>query len=467
MIRLEDYVRRTLQARVYDVAKETPLDEARLLSRRLKNKILLKREDLQPVFSFKIRGAYNKIAQLSPEERAKGVICASAGNHAQGLAYSAKHLKIQGIIVMPQTTPDIKVNAVKSLGGHVILHGDAFDEAAVFAKQLAIDKGYSFIHPYDDLEVIAGQGTVGMEILRQQTQQLDAVFIPVGGGGLMAGVAAYIKYVRPEVKIIAVEPEDAACLKAALDAGERVTLAQVGLFADGVAVAQIGEETFKVAQVCVDEVITCTTDEMCAAIKDIFEDTRSIAEPAGALSLAGLKKYIAREKCEGKTLVAIDSGANMNFDRLRHISERTEIGEKREAIFAVTIPEKAGSFKAFCQTLGKRNITEFNYRYADKKDAYVFVGIQLRAAQISGSDPNRFGPASRRIHQWAGFGAVLVAAAGLADVIENALMFFSLNHSIPDAAVDGMRALAWLKWINLTLGVCFFVAASISALRAL
>ena len=342
MIRLEDYVRRTLQARVYDVAKETPLDEARLLSRRLKNKILLKREDLQPVFSFKIRGAYNKIAQLSPEERAKGVICASAGNHAQGLAYSAKHLKIQGIIVMPLTTPDIKVNAVKSMGGHVILHGDAFDEAAIFAKQLAIDKGYSFIHPYDDLEVIAGQGTVGMEILRQQTQQLDAVFVPVGGGGLMAGVAAYIKYVRPEVKIIAVEP-------------------------------------FKVAQACVDEVITCTTDEICAAIKDIFEDTRSIAEPAGALSLAGLKKYIAREKCEGKTLVAIDSGANMNFDRLRHISERTEIGEKREAIFAVTIPEKAGSFKAFCQTLGKRNITEFNYRYADNKDAYVFVGIQLRA----------------------------------------------------------------------------------------
>ncbi len=300
MIRLEDYVRRTLQARVYDVAKETPLDEARLLSRRLKNKILLKREDLQPVFSFKIRGAYNKIAQLSPEERAKGVICASAGNHAQGLAYSAKHLKIQGIIVMPQTTPDIKVNAVKSLGGHVILHGDAFDEAAVFAKQLAIDKGYSFIHPYDDLEVIAGQGTVGMEILRQQTQQLDAVFVPVGGGGLMAGVAAYIKYVRPEVKIIAVEPEDAACLKAALDAGKRVTLAQVGLFADGVAVAQIGEETFKVAQVCVDEVITCTTDEMCAAIKDIFEDTRSIAEPAGALSLAGLKNISSAKNVKVK-----------------------------------------------------------------------------------------------------------------------------------------------------------------------
>ncbi|HMU86766.1 MAG TPA: threonine ammonia-lyase, biosynthetic [Agitococcus sp.] len=379
MIRLEDYVRRTLQAKVYDIAKETPLDEMRYLSRRLKNKILLKREDLQPVFSFKIRGAYNKIASLSQEDRAKGVICASAGNHAQGVALSASKLGIKGIIVMPQTTPDIKVNAVKSFGGHVVLHGDAFDEAAAYAKQLAADKGYSFIHPYDDLEVIAGQGTVAMEILRQQTQGIDAVFIPVGGGGLMAGMAAYIKYVRPDIKVIAVEPEDAACLKVAMDAQERVVLSQVGLFADGVAVAQIGEQTFKVAQHCVDEVITCNTDEICAAIKDIFEDTRSIAEPAGALSLAGLKKYCQREQCEQQTLIAIDSGANMNFDRLRHISERTEIGEKREAIFAVTIPEKAGSFKTFCQMLGKRNLTEFNYRYADNKEAYVFVGIQLRA----------------------------------------------------------------------------------------
>ncbi len=379
MIRLEDYVRRTLQAKVYDIAKETPLDEMRYLSRRLKNKILLKREDLQPVFSFKIRGAYNKIASLSQEDRAKGVICASAGNHAQGVALSASKLGIKGIIVMPQTTPDIKVNAVKSFGGHVVLHGDAFDEAAAYAKQLAADKGYSFIHPYDDLEVIAGQGTVAMEILRQQTQGIDAVFIPVGGGGLMAGMAAYIKYVRPDIKVIAVEPEDAACLKVAMDAQERVVLSQVGLFADGVAVAQIGEQTFKVAQHCVDEVITCNTDEICAAIKDIFEDTRSIAEPAGALSLAGLKKYCQLEQCEQQTLIAIDSGANMNFDRLRHISERTEIGEKREAIFAVTIPEKAGSFKTFCQMLGKRNLTEFNYRYADNKEAYVFVGIQLRA----------------------------------------------------------------------------------------
>ena len=377
-LRLEDYVRRTLLARVYDVAVETPLDDMQQLSRRFRNRILLKREDLQPVFSFKIRGAYNKIAQLTREEQQKGVICASAGNHAQGLALSANRLGIKGVIVMPQTTPDIKVNAVKALGGHVVLHGDAFDEAAAHARHLAAEKGYTFIHPYDDLDVIAGQGTVAMELLRQHTGPLDAVFIPVGGGGLMAGMAAYIKYLRPDVKVIAVEPEDAACLDVAMKAGERVVLPQVGLFADGVAVAQIGEETFKVARQCVDAVITCTTDEICAAIKDIFEHSRCIAEPAGALSLAGLKKYLQLHGGENRTLAAIDSGANMNFDRLRHISERTELGERREAIFAVTIPERPGSFRAFCQTLGKRNITEFNYRYADKTDAHVFVGIQLR-----------------------------------------------------------------------------------------
>jgi threonine dehydratase len=291
-LRLEDYVRRTLLARVYDVAVETPLEEMPQLSRRFRNRIWLKREDLQPVFSFKIRGAYNKVALLNREEQQKGVICASAGNHAQGLALSASKLGIRGTIVMPQTTPDIKVNAVKALGGHVVLHGDSFDEAAAFANQLAREKGYSFIHPYDDLDVIAGQGTVGMEILRQHNGPIDAIFIPVGGGGLMAGIAAYVKYLRPEIRIVAVEPEDAACLDAAMKAGERVVLPQVGLFADGVAVARIGEETFKVAQHCVDEVITCTTDEICAAIKDIFEHSRSIAEPAGALSLAGLKKYI-------------------------------------------------------------------------------------------------------------------------------------------------------------------------------
>ncbi len=375
---LQSYVKKILRSRVYDVAIESPLDEARSLSRRLKNKVLLKREDLQPVFSFKLRGAYNKIAHLSHEQQQKGVICASAGNHAQGVALAARELGIKGIIVMPQTTPDIKVNAVKNMGAQVVLAGDSYDEAFAHASKLADEKAYSYVHAYDDPDVIAGQGTVAMEILRQHNGPIDAIFVPVGGGGLAAGIAAYVKYVRPEIRVIAVEPEDAACLAAALKAKKRAILDHVGLFADGVAVAQIGAETWKVLKDHVDEVITTSTDEMCAAIKDIFDDTRSIAEPAGALALAGLKKYVAREKCEGRTLIAIDSGANMNFDRLRHISERTEIGEKREGVFAVTLPEKAGAFKAFCQTLGKRNITEFNYRYADAKDAHVFVGLQLR-----------------------------------------------------------------------------------------
>ncbi|MGH8492899.1 MAG: threonine ammonia-lyase, biosynthetic [Moraxellaceae bacterium] len=375
---LQTYVKKILRARVYDVAVESPLDEARTLSRRLKNRVLLKREDLQPVFSFKLRGAYNKIVHLSPEQQQKGVICASAGNHAQGVALATRELGIKGVIVMPQTTPDIKVNAVKSMGGQAVLAGDSYDEAYAHAVKLAEEKSYTFVHPYDDADVIAGQGTIAMEILRQHSGEIDAIFVPVGGGGLAAGVAAYVKYVRPEIKVIAVEAEDSACLAAAMKAKKRVTLDHVGLFADGVAVAQIGAETWKVLKDHIDEVITISTDEMCAAIKDIFDDTRSIAEPAGALALAGLKKYVAREKCEGRTLIAIDSGANMNFDRLRHISERTEIGEKREGVFAVTLPEKAGAFKAFCQALGKRNITEFNYRYADAKAAHVFVGLQLR-----------------------------------------------------------------------------------------
>lgn len=382
---LETYVKKILRARVYDVAIESPLDEARSLSRRLKNRILIKREDLQPVFSFKLRGAYNKMANLSEEQQQKGVICASAGNHAQGVALAARKLGIKGVIVMPVTTPDIKVNAVKAMGGQAVLAGDAYDEAYAHAVQLAEQKGYTFVHPYDDPDVIAGQGTVAMEILRQHTGSIDAIFVPVGGGGLAAGIAAYVKYVRPEVKVIAVEPEDAACLAAAVKAKKRVKLEHVGLFADGVAVSQIGAETWKILKDHVDEVITASTDEICAAIKDIFDDTRSIAEPAGALALAGLKKYIAREKCSDKTFIAIDSGANMNFDRLRHISERTEIGEKREGVFAVTLPERAGAFKAFCQTLGKRNITEFNYRYADERDARVFVGLQLR----NGDDERR------------------------------------------------------------------------------
>lgn len=374
------YIKRILSARVYDVAQETPLDPARFLSQRLSNQVLLKREDLQPVYSFKIRGAYNKIANLTEAERQHGVIAASAGNHAQGVALAATRLGIKSIIVMPKTTPDIKVSAVKALGGKVVLHGDTFDQAYSHARDLIDKHGYTLVHPYDDPDVIAGQGTVGMEILRQHSGPLHAVFVPVGGGGLLAGVGCYIKYLRPEVRLIAVEPEDAACLKAAMDAQQRVVLPQVGLFADGVAVAQIGAETFRLARDLVDDVMTVTTDEICAAIKDVYEDTRAITEPAGAVALAGLKKYVQQSGVKGQTLVAINSGANVNFDRLRHIAERTELGERREALFAVTIPEQPGSFKKFCQVLGRRSITEFNYRYAEDEQAHVFVGLQTRDA---------------------------------------------------------------------------------------
>lgn len=374
----QSYIKRILDARIYDVAIETPLDPARHLSTRLGNNILLKREDLQPVFSFKIRGAHNKLRQLSAEDKARGVIAASAGNHAQGLALSAKTLGVKATIVMPRTTPQIKVDAVRAHGAKVVLQGDTYDEASAHAQTLVAEKQLTYIHPYDDPDVIAGQGTVAMEILRQHPDHIDAVFVPVGGGGLCAGVAAYIKYVRPEIKVFAVEPEDAACLKLAMEKKRRATLSQVGIFADGVAVGQIGKETYRVLKDTIDGVITANTDEMCAAIKDIFEDTRSIAEPAGALALAGLKKYIETNACEGQTLIAIDSGANTNFDRLRYISERTETGEKREAILAVTIPEKAGSYKAFLKDLGKKhNVTEFNYRYADAQAARIFVGIQV------------------------------------------------------------------------------------------
>lgn len=374
----QSYIKRILNARIYDLAVETPLDSARLMSERTGNKVLLKREDLQPVFSFKIRGAYNKLLQLSTEERDRGVIAASAGNHAQGLALSAKHLGIKATIVMPRTTPAIKVDAVKARGAKVVLHGDSYDEASAHAQVLVEEKGMTYIHPFDDPDVIAGQGTVAMEILRQYPGDIDAIFVPVGGGGLCAGVAAYIKYVRPETKVYAVEPEDAACFQAAMERKRRVVLPQVGIFADGTAVAQVGKETYRVMKDCVDGVITANTDEICAAIKDIFEDTRSITEPAGALSLAGLKRYAEENGVEGQTLVAIASGANTNFDRLRYISERTETGEKREAVLAVTLPEKPGAYKAFCQALGKkRNITEFNYRFADDTAAHVFVGVQV------------------------------------------------------------------------------------------
>ncbi|MBB5319834.1 threonine ammonia-lyase, biosynthetic [Marinobacter oulmenensis] len=373
------YIKKILDARVYDVAIETPLTEARSLSKRLGNNILIKREDLQPVFSFKIRGAYNRIAQLSEEQKAKGVICASAGNHAQGVAMSAKQLGIKAVIVMPQTTPDIKVKSVRDRGAKVVLKGDAFDEAAAHAQELIQKHGYTYIPPYDDPDVIAGQGTVAMELMWQFSKPLHAVFIPVGGGGLCAGMAAYIKYLRPEIRVIGVEPADSNCLQAALAAGERVVLDQVGIFADGVAVRQIGAEPWEICRDNVDEVITVSTDEICAAIKDVFEDTRSIAEPAGALAIAGMKKYVQRESIEGENLAGVLSGANMNFDRLRYISERTEIGEQREAILAVTIPERPGAFKTFINALHKRSITEFNYRYADSREAVIFVGIQIQA----------------------------------------------------------------------------------------
>ncbi|WP_196161074.1 threonine ammonia-lyase, biosynthetic [Reinekea sp. G2M2-21] len=377
---LEQYVKKILNAKVYEAAIETPLDEATSLSNRLGNQILIKREDLQPVFSFKLRGAYNMVAHLTEAQKAAGVICASAGNHAQGLAQAAKLMGIKAIIVMPVTTPDIKVSSVRARGGKVVLHGDSFDEAYAHAVKLQDEKGYTFVHPYDHPDVIAGQGTIAREILHQYGPgEINAIFIPVGGGGLAAGVSAYIKYLRPEIKVIAVEYEESACLAAAMQAGKRVTLKEVGLFADGIAVAQIGKETFKVLKDCVDEVITVSADEICAAIKDVFDDTRSVAEPAGATSVAGMKKYVERESLQGKTLVTICSGANMNFDRLRYVAERADVGEHHEAIFSVTIPEKPGSFKRFISHIGKRSVTEFNYRYNDSDNARIFVGLKISA----------------------------------------------------------------------------------------
>jgi threonine dehydratase len=373
----QSYIKSILDARVYDVARETPIHEASLLSRRLDNRVWLKREDLQPVFSFKLRGAYCKMSRMSGEQLERGVIAASAGNHAQGVAMAASRLHAKATIVMPRTTPQIKVDAVRNMGARVVLYGDSYDEAASHAMEIAADKGQTYVHPFDDPDVIAGQGTVGMEIVRQHQSPLDALFVPVGGGGLLAGVAAYVTYVWPGTRVIGVEPEDAACLQLALSRGRRDTLSEVGLFADGCAVAQVGKEPFRIIRETVSEVITVSTDEMCAAIKDIFEDTRSIAEPAGALALAGLKKYVEDGGRQGEDLLAIVSGANTNFDRLRYISERSEIGEHREAVISVTIPERPGSFKRFCSTLGKRNITEFNYRYAGANSAQVFVGLSI------------------------------------------------------------------------------------------
>ncbi|HED13510.1 MAG TPA: threonine ammonia-lyase, biosynthetic [Gammaproteobacteria bacterium] len=374
----KNYLQRILTARVYDVAVETPLECASSLSRRLHNTLWLKREDQQPVFSFKNRGAYNKMVQLSATALKQGVIAASAGNHAQGVALAAAKLGCTATIVMPATTPDIKVNAVRNLQAQVVLAGNTYDEASAHAKQLAEQQHLSYIHPYDDPDVIVGQGTIGMELLKQHPGPLHAVFVPVGGGGLIAGMATYIKQVRPDVLMIGVEPEHAASMTRSLEKKRRITLREVGLFADGVAVKKVGRETFRLARKYVDGMITVSNDEICAAIKDAFEDTRTILEPAGALSIAGAKKYVAEHLIKQQHLVAVTSGANMNFDRLRHVSERTETGERREAILAVTIPERPGSFRNFCSLIGKHNISEFNYRYADSKIAHVYAGIQVR-----------------------------------------------------------------------------------------
>jgi threonine dehydratase len=373
-----DYLERILTARVYDVAQETPLDPAPRLSQRFQNQILLKREDMQSVFSFKLRGAYNKMAQLSPELLAKGVIAASAGNHAQGVALGARGLGTTAIIVMPVTTPQLKVDAVAAQGATVVLQGDTYDDAYAYARHLEAEKGLTFIHPFDDPDVIAGQGTIGMEILRQYQKPIHAIFVAIGGGGLISGIAAYIKRLKPEIKIIGVEPVDADAMMRSLQAGERIKLPQVGLFADGVAVREVGAETFRLCQQYVDEILLVNTDDTCAAIKDVFEDTRSILEPAGALAIAGAKAYIEREGIRGETLIAVACGANMNFDRLRFVAERAELGERREVILAVTIPEERGSFRKFCQCVSGHNITEFNYRIADSQEAHIFVGVQIQ-----------------------------------------------------------------------------------------
>lgn len=375
---MEKYIEKILSARVYDVADVTPLNLATNISRRIGNRVLLKREDQQQVFSFKIRGAYNCIYQMQQRDpNLSGVICASAGNHAQGVALGASMLGLKSIIVMPRTTPAIKIEAVKNFGGKVMQYGDTFDEALEYALKQAKERGYVFVPPFDHPDVIAGQGTIGMEICRQHPDPIHTIFVPIGGGGLAAGIAVYVKYLRPDVQVIGVEPEDAACMHASLQRGRRTDIGEVGLFADGVAVRIPGKETFRLCRRLLDGVITCTVDEMCAAIRDIYDDTRTLVEPSGALALAGLKKYVAENQLKNASLVAIASGANVNFDRLRHVAERAEVGEQREALMAVSLEERPGSFKKFCQVLGRRAITEFNYRCSETGGAVVFVGVRL------------------------------------------------------------------------------------------
>ncbi len=378
-----DYLERILNAQVYDVAIESPLDLAPNLSSRTKNRVLLKREDVQPVFSFKLRGAYNKMAHLPPEALSRGVLAASAGNHAQGLALAAEKMGCRAVIVMPVTTPPIKVDAVRRRGAEVVLVGDSYDEAHARAREIEKERQLTFVHPYDDPDVIAGQGTIGMEILRQHPKPIHAIFCAVGGGGLISGVAAYVKRLRPEIKVVGVEATDADAMTRSLAAGERVALPQVGLFADGAAVKLVGEETFRLCREYVDEMVLVDTDAICAAIKDVFEDTRSILEPAGALAIAGTKAYVEKHGLREKTLVAVASGANMNFDRLRFVAERAEVGEQREAVLAVTLPERPGAYREFISLIGHRNITEFNYRYADSQEAHVFVGVQVQSRSES------------------------------------------------------------------------------------
>ena len=378
---LEAYVKRILNAKVYEVLEPSPLEEAPLLTNILGNRVLLKREDTQPTFSFKLRGAYNKMANLSKSERERGVICSSAGNHAQGVALAAQKLGIQAVVIMPQTTPIIKINAVRAFNPELILHGNTYDEAKVYADALAHERCLTYVHPFDDIDVIAGQGTLAMEILRQHTGAIDAIFVAVGGGGIIAGIASYIKYLRPEIRIIGVESEEAPSMYQALQQGRPVAINNIGIFVDGAAVKQVGEENFRIAKQYVDEIIVVSNDAVCVAIKSIYNDTRSLAEPAGALAVAGIERYCADQHCRGKTLIAVISGANMNFDRLRYIAERTEIGSHREAVFAVTIPERPGSLKQLCALINDRAITEFNYRYADNQQARIFVGVALSGGQ--------------------------------------------------------------------------------------